>query len=120
MARPLVPTLVTRSQGLAQLYRICERPYCRIHGLDINRVLPSIGHYFEGFLPTPRSMPLCYPRCALRQLSCFSSYFPGLDGISIWWYPHLVLLYERWEDQALSGGCPSRQRYHRLDQCFLG
>ena len=106
-------------QGFAQLYRIWEWPYSRINGLVINHVLPSIGHYFEGFLPAPRSIPLCCPRCALRQLSCFFSHFPDLDGISIWWYLHLVLLYGRWEDQALSGGCPGRQRCHRLGQ-FLG
>ena len=121
MARPFnVPTLVTRSQELAQLYRICECPYSRIHGLDINHVPPSIGHYFEGFLPTPRSMPLCCPGCAPRQLSRLFSQFSDLYGISIWRYLHLVLLYERWEDQALSGGCPGRQRCHRLGQCSLG
>ena len=56
----------------------------RIHELDINRFLPTIGRYFEGFLPTLRSMPLYSPRCTPRQLSFFFSHFPNLNDIEVW------------------------------------
>ena len=61
----------------------------RIHALDIDCFIPSLGRHFEGFMPTLRSIALHFPSCTPRQLSFFLSLFSNLDDIEIWWNSHL-------------------------------
>lgn len=56
----------------------------RIQGLNLDRFMPGIGHYFHQFSPTLRTISLYYPTSsAPRQLSQFLSLFPNLDDIDI-------------------------------------
>lgn len=56
----------------------------RIQGLNVDRFVLGVQHYFHQFSPTLRSISLYYPTCsAPRDLSRFLSLFPNLDNIEI-------------------------------------
>jgi hypothetical protein len=56
----------------------------RIQGLNIDRFMLGIRHYFHQFSPTLRSISLYYPTCsAPRHLSCFLALFPNLENVEI-------------------------------------
>ena len=55
-----------------------------LQGLEINRFVPGVEHYFQQFSPSLRSISLYYPHCSAPQyLSYFLSPFSNLENIHI-------------------------------------